>query len=218
MASKQVGTSTKHAQIKQASTQTFIAVAVASVIVSMSLVSINILWGTSKFNNRVHNAQESARDVLKANLEAVGPLNESFERLEIGSNLIPDQSGDKKNSEVILDALPSNFDFPELAASINNLAEKSGVVLESFSGIDLGAEAVQTSPNPEAQQIPFNLEVEGSYDSVSKFLRGIENSIRPIKVLTVGLTGTTNKLRATVTAETSYQPAFDLTIQKEAIQ
>ena len=74
-----------------------------------------------------------------------------------------------------------------------------------------------SSPSPAPEAIPFSVEVEGSYESVAKFLRGVENSVRPIKVVRVDLAGTTNKLRATIDAETSYQPAFDLTIQKEPV-
>ena len=215
---KQTGTSTKHSQIRQASTQTFVAVAVSSVVVSMSIVMLNILWETSKFNSSVHDAQGVAKDILETNIEAAKPLQESFDRLEISGNLIPTQADNKKNSEVILDALPSKFDFPELAASISNLAKVSSVELKSFRGTDIGSDATQSSPSPVAEQIPFTMEVEGSYSAVAKFLLNMENSIRPIKTLSLDLSGTDNKLRATINAETSYQPAFDLKIQKRTVQ
>ena len=208
----------KHAQIDKASTQTFAAVTVAAIVVSMSLVLLNILWGTSRFNTKVQGELEIARDALQTNLERVGPLQESFNRFEIGDNLIPDQEEEKKNSELVLDALPSKFDFPELAASINNLAEEAGVELSSFNGTDLGSDTSGSSSNPRAQEIPFSMRVVGSYSGISKFLRGIENSIRPITVLSIDLTGSSSNLQASVTAETVYQPAVDLTIQKETIQ
>ena len=208
----------KHAQIDKASTQTFAAVTVAAIVVSMSLVLLNILWGTSRFNTKVQGELEIARDALQTNLERVGPLQESFNRFEIGDNLIPDQEEEKKNSELVLDALPSQFDFPELAASINNLAEEAGVELSSFNGTDLGSDTSGSSSNPRAQEIPFSMRVVGSYSGISKFLRGIENSIRPITVLSIDLTGSSSNLQASVTAETVYQPAVDLTIQKETIQ
>lgn len=215
---KSSGSSTKHTQIRQASTQTFITVALASVLVSMALVMLNILWGTAQFNMRVHEKQEIARDALEANIAAVGPLTESFERLEIGSDLIPNQPGDKNNSEVILDALPSRYDFPELAASLNNLAEVSTVQLKSFRGTDLGSDAIQSSPAPFAESIPFSVEVEGSYQGVTKFLSNLEKSIRPMKVLSVGMSGTDSKLTANINIETQYQPAFDLTIRKDGVR
>lgn len=211
------GTSAKHVQINKASTQTFIVVAVAAVVVSMSLVLLNILWGNAKFNSKVHGRQEQARDQLIDNIAAVGPLQESFERLEIGADLIQGQPEDKKNSEVILDALPSRFDFPELAVSIDNLARQSSVTLTSFRGTDLGESALTSSPSPFPEQIPFIMDIEGSYQDITVFLSNLENSIRPIKVQSIEMSGIDSKLSISVTAETSYQPAFDLTIQEEGV-
>lgn len=220
MASKnKIGSiSTKHMQIKKASSQTFAAVAVASVIASMSLVLINILWGTAQYNIKVQDEQEKVRDVLIANLEVVPDLESSFRNLEIGSDLLEKQPAGKSNSEVILDALPSRYDFIELAASIDNLAKEASVNLDSFRGTDLGSDTIQSSPNPTPQSIAFSMEVEGSYAAMSKFLRGIETSIRPIKVNSLSISGTDDKLKASISAETSYQPAFDLDVQTKVVQ
>ena len=217
MAQKPQGTSTKHAQIRTASTHIFIGVAVASVVVSMSLVTLNIMWGTASFNEKVHGKQEEARDTLEQNIEAIKPLQESFQRLEIGGKLIPAQPDDKTNSELILDALPSAYDFPELATTMNNLAESSGVNLLAFRGSDEGSTAQTSAPNPEPVVIPFTVEVEGTYEDVTRFLLNTESSIRPIRVLSMDLTGSSSKLELVMNAETSYQPAFDLTIQKETV-
>ncbi len=218
MAKAKQSASTKNALIKQASTQTFIAVAVASVVVSMCLVMLNILWGNLKYNSRVHGAQENARDTLQANLDITDELEASFRNLEIGGDLISSQGDDKDNSEIILDALPSKFDFPELASAMENLADKSSVELDSIRGTDLGSDATSSSQNPSPEQIPFGVDVVGSYTNVNKFLKGLENSIRPMKVVSVSLTGTTQKMRASIRAETSYQPAFDLNIRTEVVQ
>lgn len=218
MASKKNNTSSMHGQITKAATQTFIAVAIASVVVSMSLVLLNILWGTAKYNSRVQGQQEETRKVLQSNVEAAPELEKSFRNLEIGDNLLTGQPDDKKNSEVILDALPSKFDFPALATSIDALAARSSVELDTFSGVDLGSGATQSSASPEPEVIPFNVEVKGSYASITKFLKGLEDSIRPISVVSIKLSGTDSNLTASIKAETNYQPAFDLTIQKEVVE
>jgi Tfp pilus assembly protein PilO len=209
---------TKHLQIQKAASSIFLTVAAAAVVVSMSLVILNILWGNAKYNSKVQGLQEETRDTLKANLAIVPDLRNSFENLEIGADLIPEQGVDKKNSEVVLDALPSKFDYPGLASSIDNLARRSSVKLEAFKGTDLGSGATQSSPNPAPEAIPFSVEVEGPYSSIKKFLQGIEDSIRPLKVTRVSLTGTDDKLRASFDMETYYQPAFDLTVRKEAVR
>ncbi len=217
MASKKPSVSSKNSQIQKASTQTFASVAIASIIVSTSVVIINILWSNANYNSKVHGVQEEARDTLQSNIDVTAELEESFRRLEIGADLLSDQDPDKKNSEIILDALPSKFDFPELATSMENLAESSSVNLESIGGTDLGSEAASSSPTPVPTSIPFTLGIDGDYASINKFLQGLENSIRPIRVVSINMSGTSDSLRVTISAETTYQPAFDNTIQTQVV-
>ena len=73
--------SIKQSQIKNASAKTFISVAVASVIVSISVVLLNILWNTSKYNARTQDLQKTARNTLKDNIEVVKDLEKSFTTL-----------------------------------------------------------------------------------------------------------------------------------------
>ena len=215
---KGVEISTKHLQIQKASSTVFATVAIASVVVSFCLVFLNILWGTAQFNSRVHDKQEDVRDLLEDNLKAAPELEESFKNLEISASLIPEQPDDKKNSEIILDALPSKFDFPALVSSINNLAKETSVSLRSFQGTDVGEEAAQSSNRPEPVEIPFIIEVEGKYEAVKKFLRGIETSIRPFEVKKLNLSGTDGNMRVNVEAVTYYQPAFNLEVTTEVVE
>ena len=218
MAKKTLNISTKHIKIKKASSTVFAAVAVASIVISFSIVFLNILWQTSQYNSRVHSAQESVRDTLNANLDTVEDLQSSFANLEVGAPLVPNQPADKKNSEVILDALPSKFDYPALVSSINNLAENTDVSLSSFAGNDLGEQAVQKTNKPTTVEIPLTVGVEGSYDSVKKFLKGIEDSIRPFEIETIDISGTDSLLRVNVSLNTYYQPAFDLELTSQEVQ
>lgn len=210
--------STKHLQIQKASSTVFLAVAMAAVVVSFCLVFMNILWGTWQFNSRVHTAQEGVRDTLENNLKIAPDLEQSFSNLEISAAIIPDQGPDKSNSEIILDALPSKFDYPALVSSIDNLAKETSVKLISFSGNDVGEDAQESSNNPSPVEIPFIMNVEGEYDAVKKFLRGIETSIRPFEVLSLNMQGSDQNLRVTVDAVTYYQPAFSLETGTEVIQ
>ncbi len=217
MAKSRPSVSSKNMQIQKASTQTFIAVTIAAVVVAMALVALNFLWGTAKYNDKVQSRQEEARDTLESNVEVIPDLEEAYRVLELSGALTPDQEPEKENAEVILDALPTKFDFAELAASMENLAKKSSVQLEGFSGVDEGSDASVAVPDPEPLPLPFSVNVSGEYTAVAKFMRGLENSIRPMKVVSVSLTGTSNRLQATFNIETSYQPAFDLNIQKEVV-
>lgn len=215
---KSLNISTKHIQMKKASSTVFISIAVASVLVSFCIVFLNILWNTSKYNTRVHDAQEMVRDTFENNLSAVPELQSSFKNLEIGANLIADQPEDKTNSEVVLDALPSKFDYPALVSSIDNLAKTTAVKLASFQGVDLGESAEQSSTDPAPVEIPVILEVEGSYEAIKIFLKGVEDSIRPFEVTRIELTGTDDALRVLVNMNTYYQPAFNLNLETRIIE
>jgi Tfp pilus assembly protein PilO len=118
----------------------------------------------------------------------------------------------------VLDALPSKFDYPALVASLSNLAELTSVNLQSVDGIDLGQEAEQLSSSPTPVEIPITVDIEGSYTAMKKFLAGIENSIRPLDVQSINISGTDSNLRISLAIKTYYQPAFDVQVGKKEVR
>lgn len=215
---KPMNVTAKHIQIKKASSTVFTAVVIASVIVSFSLVFLNILWGNAKYNTKVQEKLTTARDTLSDNLDKVNDLNTGFRTFEGSAKLIPDQEDNKSNAALVLDALPSRYDFPAVASSMSNLAARTNVTLRAFDGADLNAESPRSSMTPAPTEIPFSVTVEGTYVAVRDFLNGLQNSIRPMNVKTVNYVGSDGALVATFEVVTYYQPAFDTTISKEVIE
>lgn len=209
--------STKTQQIEKANSVLFATVVIASIVVSFSLVFVQILWKQGRFNARVISAQEVVRDDLKWNIETIPKLEAELVVLENADDLIKGQ-GDKTNSQIVLDALPSEYNFPAIATSFDSLAKKSGVKLTTFKGQDLGDAAPKTSPEPTPTEILFDVGVEGSYENIVKFINSLEVSIRPMKVKKLALAGNTGKLTLDLSLSTYYQPAIDLNLTKRTVE
>lgn len=209
--------STKTQQIEKANSTLFIAIIIASIIVSFSAVFIQILWKQGRFNAKVISAQETVRNDIEYNLETIPKLESELVVLENADDLLANQ-GDKKNSAVILDALPSKYDFPALATSFDSLAKRSGVKLIMFEGDDQGDLAVSSSPDPTPVEIPFTVGVKGNYEGVVKFMNTLENSIRPLIVKNVEIKGKSGELELNLQVRTYYQPSVDLNTTKRTIE
>lgn len=199
----------RRSKIAKAGSTMFIAVAIASVVVAFSIVSLRFLWQQKSYNDRVISAKTAARDQVNTNLENVNKLSEQFEDLN---------SSESTNSTVILHALPPTYDYASLASSIESLAQRSGVSFTGAIGQDDSANAVATATVSSPIEIPLALQVSGSYDAVNAFVQNLEKSIRPISVTTATYSGTNSTLTATITATTYYQPTRSLDVARSSVQ
>lgn len=196
-------------KIVKAGSTMFIAVAIASVIVAFSIVSLRFLWQQKSYNDRVISAKTAARDQVNTNRENLNKLSEQFDDLN---------SSESTNSTVILHALPPTYDYASLASSIESLAQRSGVSFTGAIGQDDSANAVTSATTSSPIEIPLALQVSGSYDAVNTFVQNLEKSIRPISVTTATYSGTNSTLTATITALTYYQPTRSLDVARSSVQ
>lgn len=202
------GITNKRDLITKAKSSQFLVVIVASVIVSASLIGIKILWGQRTFQQRIISAKTDARDQLEDNLKAIEELKKEFNKLE----------SSKINSNIVLDALPSKYDFPALATSIEKVAQSSGVTLDSFVGDDRTASAVDSASEPTPEEIVFGISVSGSYSDVAKFVQSLHKSIRPFKIEEMSLESAAGKIQLNVKVVTYYAPTKNMEITKEKIK
>ncbi|MCA9308859.1 type 4a pilus biogenesis protein PilO [Candidatus Saccharibacteria bacterium] len=200
---------TKREKISRANSTVFIAVAVAAVVVMASLIAAKFLWAQLSYNSRVISAKVEARNQIKKNNSSVDSLSKEFVDLEASAST---------NSKVILHALPPSYDYPGLATYIESLAQTSGVTFPGSVGQDISESAIRTSVVSEPQEIPLSIEVNGTYDSIVQFIKNTELSIRPIHITSVEYSGTSDKLKALITATTYYQPTRDLGVGKMEVQ
>lgn len=200
--------STKRQAIDKAKSTVFVAMVIASILVSFSIVTINFLWGLRGYNTRVTAEKESVRDTLEENISNAEALRQSFSTFE---------SGDVTSKEV-LDALPSKYDFAAIITSLDSLAKRSGMLLTGFTGDDQSAEAMQSSTRPEAIAIPFTIEVEGDYEGLQEFMNNLELSIRPMQVESVEISGSDENITANISISTFYQPQASLDVETKVVE
>ena len=112
-----------------------------------------------------------------------------------------------KNSKLVLDALPSKYDFPALATSLEKVLTDGGYAITGLTGTDNEATVSQDRSNePVPVDMPFSLGVIGPYDLVKNVVNDLERSIRPITVDLLEVTGTSTETRVSIQARTYYQP------------
>lgn len=217
--------SNKHFEISQANTSIFTIVAVCSVVVVFSLMASRALLQQRTYQNRVIDKKKTALNQLKANNQAVTGLVNSYEALVTApENVIGGSasgSGDKDgdNAKIVLDALPSKYDFPALASSLEKILESKKYDLNGITGTDDEVNQQQpTSGSPQPVEIPFDLNVTGKYASIQELVKILERSIRPFYITNLNISGTDSALTIGIGAKTYYQPGKNLDIKKETVQ
>lgn len=220
--------SSKRLQIDKANATMVMAIAISAFVFTFSIVAVKALWSQRGYQQRVINKKEKARDQLSANVEAAGKLVTQYQAFVAQSpNIIggnPSETGPKDgdNAKIILDALPSKYDFPAMATSMKNLFSIKGITVTALSGTDDEINQIKNantkSNNPKPVEMPFLISVDGSYSSVKNLFVVLEHSIKPVNISTMLISGTDKKLTVSIAAKNFYQPAKSLTINKEAVR
>lgn len=218
--------STKRLAIDKAYATTLIAISVTTFIVMFSLVASKALYSQMRYQSKVSSKKETALQTLKSNLQTSDQLITSYEAFAnettnaLGGNPRGDGPNDGDNPRLVLDALPSKYDFPALTTSIEKLLNDRGFSLTSITGNDdeVAQSAQDSSANPQPIEMPFSVEVTTSDSRVKQLMQLFEKSIRPIQVHQLALQSQNGQLKATVTAKTFYQPEKSLNVKSEVVK
>ena len=217
---------TKRALIDQANSRVVVATSIAAFVVVFSLVATKTLISQAAYQNHVISAKKAAVKQLKADIKATDTLKTSYAAfLGTTQNIIggdPGGSGaqDGDNAKIVLDALPSSYDFPALATSLEKLISTQQLTIESIKGTDdeVAQSSNQSSSTPQPVPIPFEFSVTGDYGAIQGLIGQFEHSIRPFQVQTIAISGDQGKLTADITAQTFYQPAKNLNIKEKVVK
>ena len=221
------GFMTKRALIDRANSSLVIIAGVAAFVTVFSLVASKTLISQAAYQNRVLKAKHTAVSQLRSDITAANQLEKSYQAFNSTTqNIIsgdPLGGGEKdgNNAKIVLDALPSTYDFPALTTSIEKLIESvNGLTIASISGTDDEAtqSANSSSSTPTPVAMPFEVGVHGSYDAVQQFINEFEHSIRPFQIQKVNISGNQSDLSLDVTAQTFYQPAKSLNISTKVVK
>jgi hypothetical protein len=218
--------STKRIQIDKANARMVLILAAAAFVTMFSLVASRALLSQRGYQGRVIKEKKQALAQLKANNQAVSQLVQSYKAFAgtsdnvIGGIVSGSGDRDGDNAKIILDALPSKYDFPALATSVDKILGHKSFKVDSIAGIDdeLNQSNQAAAPATAPIEIPFQVTVTGSFDGVQSMIDIFNRSIRPIKVSKLGFKGTDAALTANVTAQTYFQPEKKVQITTKVVK
>lgn len=214
----------KQLAINKDNSTILLVVALASFVVIFSLVASNALLKQQSYQAEVIGKKKAALRQLKSNAEEAEKLKTSYQAFaDSQQNLLGGSSkgtGDKDgdNPRLILDALPSKYDFPGLATSLEKVFKQYSI--KSISGTDdeiaqLGTEATGL---PQPVEIPFAVSIGSSPQASKQVLEVFEKSIRPIQVKKLSIVGQPEEVKITVDAITYYQPQRAVDVRTEKVK
>lgn len=218
--------STKRLQIDKANLTIIIVTSVAAFLTVFSLVACRSLLSQRSYQSKVIAKKEVAKRQLENNIKSSEKLVASYKAFVstpdnvIGGSSMGQGDRDGDNAKIILDALPSKYDFPALATSLEKLVTERNYKIVSITGIDeelTQLTAVETS-TPEPVEMPFVINVQGNYDSMQSLVEVFERSIRPFYVTKLSLNGSDSAITLGITAKTYYQPEKSLSIKNEVVK
>jgi Pilus assembly protein, PilO. len=217
---------TKRSLINKANSTIVATTALAAFVVVFALVAGNSLVGQIAYQNRVINAKKQALNTLKADLQARDSLVESYKEFVadevnvLGGVAKGTGERDGDNAKLVLDALPSKYDFPALTTSLEKIITDQHLGIVSIAGTDQEVDQAgnQTSPNPVPVAMPFQIQVNGSYTAIQGLVDMLYRSIRPFQIGTIELSGDENSMTAAISAQTYYQPEKSLDITQEVVR
>lgn len=189
---------------------------VASVMLVQQLMYQNKVIGVKK------QAVRQLQDNVRASKSLISSYNAfvSMPQNLLGGNPLGTGAQDGNNAKLILDALPSKYDFPGLTSSLEKVLTDQHVKIDSMTGTDdeVAQSANQTSDDPEPVAMPFEFSVSGDYQAIQNVISALDRSIRPIQIQTTEITGDQSDLTLKLTAQTFYQPEKSLSITKKVVK
>ena len=216
--------SVKHLQIDKDQSRMLIVIVVAVVISVFGLFATKAMVSKGLYQRRALHARKQVVDQLKANVNAANTLFKQYKVFASEDPNVLDGSTsgsgplDGDNPRIILDSLPSKYDAPALASSIEKILTDENITISALTITDDPAGNSDTPlPNPTAKPILFSFSGSNSYAGITKLLQTFEKSIRPFDINTLDITGTDDNLHVTAGVTTYYQPAksLDLSATKE---
>lgn len=216
----------KRRLISRANTTMLVVLAITAFVFVFCGVASKTLISQVAYQNRVISVKKKALSTLQSDLSARDTLVASYKTfVSAPDNVLggsPTGSGlqDGDNARIVLDALPSKYDFPALITSVEKLVTSQGLRIDGISGTD--QEVAQSSQivagNSQPVAMPFVVTVSGSYDQMKGLVDAFYKSIRPIQILKMDLSGDETSMSATISAQTYYRPEVSLNISTKVVQ
>jgi hypothetical protein len=217
--------SVKRIGVDKANTRIVTITAGAAFLVIFFLVASFSLLGQLTYQNRIISTKKAALSQLKKNITARDSLVKSYTSFAdsaqnfIGGSSSGSGAQDGNNGKLVLDALPSKYDFPALTASLEKIANDQKVSIEGLTGSDdTVAQLAQTGDEAKPIEMPFEFKVSGDYAGIQRTVDAIDRSIRPIQVQKLDITGDPSQISLDIIGVSYYQPAKALNIKTKVVK
>lgn len=219
-----IHSSGKYIQLSRAQQEMLAIIAIAVVVCVFSLVGFKTMLAKGNYQRKVINEKHKIIKQLEANYTAAKSLQtqyDTFAALDpniIGGKSTGSGNQDGSNPQIVLDALPSKYDAPALASSVEKILNGDSATIRSINVKDDPANNSDIAvPQPAPHALGFSFEASTSFSSAQQIFKDFERSIRPFDVTKLEVTGSDNALIINVNMNTYYQPArsLDLPLTKE---
>jgi hypothetical protein len=205
-------------------------IAAATVVTIFCLISSKVLLSQVSYQRKVLHAKREAVKQLKADVSNAQQLVNNYDQVFEGSdpaNIIGGKNTkaanavppDGDNGRIVLDALPTSYDFPALITSLNNILTRDGVASPSIAGSDDSVTLnAQPTNKPQPQLVKLTVSGATNYAGAQHFIEDFERSIRPFDITNLQLSGNDSQMLITMTVNTYFQPAKLFNIGTKVVQ
>jgi len=211
--------SPKRLKLQQTNSSITIITAAATVLTIFALISSRSLLSQASYQRKVINAKRQTVKQLKANLDAAKTLITQYRVFEgqdpnvLGGAKAGQGPLDGNNSKIVLDALPSTYDFPALTSSIEKIFSTERISSPIISGTDNeSVDNATTATKPTPVTMNFTISGETNYNGAKTLVGDLEKSIRPFDIVSLTLTGSESVMKVGLSVNTYYQPSKSLTL------
>ena len=218
--------SLKGVALSKANAQIVAVTAAAAFITVFCLNAANYFEGIRSYQSKIIAADTTADQKLQSDVRAKNQLVRDYELfVNQNPNIIGTQDSSTpyiyNNATIILDALPSTYDYPATTSYLLKLLQSGNFDISSIgcnnNTSSSGGSSGSTS-NPQPVQIPLNFSIQNiNYNSVLTLFSMMQNSVMPLPIDNFTITGSNSNLNLSVTAHTYYQPAKKFEIGTETI-
>lgn len=218
----------KRQQIAGTRKEVLMWVAIASAVVVICLVVGMNIFQRIQYQMKVNTEISKTAKTMEANVKAIDGLIKNVNDLRANRLLTAPglKADDSTVFQVVIDALPTENDSVSLSSSLQNkILNRSGVTIEQIS---VDGESSSSSNDddevttsnvefPVAQPINFRISIVGTYESIKQTLADIERTIRPIIINSLEISGTDDRLTATIQATTYYSSNVNFQVGEKEV-
>lgn len=219
-----------HGQVQKAQNSLFFIVAAATVITVFCLVSSKSLLSQGSYQRKVINQRNDAVKQLRDNLTAAKQLQDQYNNVFQNSGAINIIGGkndsspsavppDGDNARIVLDALPSSYDFPALVTSLTKILQTDNISNPSVGGSDAAA-SIAATPSASPQPVEIDVPINGTatYANLQKLLSDLQRSIRPFDITSMNVSGNPSNMTFSFMMHTYFQPGKTLDIGSKVVK